>query len=112
MKDELNTYGITNSDGVTPPAENEGKVSYDNDKPDFIRESATADLGETSRVSETFDDPKESSSEDESSLDYSQQDLSSASSSASSTASASTSAASAASASVGGGLGAPSRASS
>ena len=107
MKDELNNYGILNSDGVAQPAENEGKVSFDNDKPDFIRESATADLGETSRVSETFDDPKESSSEDDEPRDYSQQDLSSStSSSASSSASASASTASAASASVGGGLGA------
>ena len=100
MKDELNTYGITNADGVAPPAENEGKGSFDNDKRGFVRESVTSDLDEKARVSETFDEPR-AATETGSSDTYSEQDLSSVSSSASSTASAS-----AASASVGGGLGA------
>ena len=104
VKDELNTYGILNSDGVAQPAENEGRVSFDNDKRGFIRESVTADQGELSRVTETFDDPI-GASEDNSPQDLSQTDLSSASS-ASSSASASSSSASAASASVGGGVGA------
>ena len=109
MKDELNTYGILNSDGTAQPVTNEGKVSYDNDSPNFIRESATSDLGEMAHVTETFDDPKDES-EGDSLRDYSEQDLSSSTSSsassASSSASASASTASAASASVGGGLGA------
>ena len=105
MKDELNSYGITNADGVSAPAENEGKVSFDNDKRGFISESVTSEQDETAHVSESFDDPS-ARSEDDSPRYDSNTDLSSASSSASTTASASTSAASAASASVGGGLGA------
>ena len=106
MKDELNTYGILNSDGVTPPCENEGRVSFDNDKRNFIQECAKPEQDELARVTESFDDPK-ASSEDYSPLESSGTDISTASSSASSSAASSAaSTASAASASIGGGLGA------
>ena len=99
MKDELNTYGITNPDGATKqPFENDGKVSYDNDAIDYIREGAKSEQAEFSEVSETFDDPKVVSDEDGDQQGNVEMNLSSASSASSSMASAS--------ASVGGGLGA------
>ncbi|MBQ9369533.1 MAG: hypothetical protein IJU10_00490 [Clostridia bacterium] len=101
MKDELNTYGITNADGVAPSAENEGKVAFDNDKPGFIRESVTSEQDEMAHVSESYGDQAGASEEGGSDEEYSEQDLSATSS----TASASSSAASA-SASIGSGLGA------
>ena len=101
MKDELNTYGITNADGVAPSAENEGKVAFDNDKPGFIRESVTSEQDEMAHVSESYGDQAGASEEGGSDNSYSEQDLSATSS----TASASSSAASA-SASIGSGLGA------
>ena len=94
MKDELNNYNIANSDGASPRVENEGKVSYSNDKSDYIRESQRYEQGETLRVEESVD---ESSSPDSQAENYSEQQMPDASS-ASSVASAS--------ASVGGGIGA------
>lgn len=95
MKDELNTYGITNSDGTSPRFDNDGKVSFDNDFPDYVSEGAKSEQPEFSDVAETFDDPK-GVSEKERSQGNVEMTLSSASSAS----------ASVASASVGGGLGA------
>ena len=94
MKDELNNYSIANSDGASPRVENEGKVSYANDKSDYIRESQRYEQGETLRVEESVD---ESSSPESQAENYSEQQMPDASP-ASSVASAS--------ASVGGGIGA------
>ena len=101
MKDELNNYNIVNSDGVSPRVENEGRLSYANDKSDYIRESIRYEQAETLRVAESSE---ESSSSPESQTEsFSEQQTVDASS-----ASAASSASSAASAgaSVGGGLGA------
>lgn len=101
MKDELNNYGITNSDGASKQTfNNEGKVFFDNDKTDYIREGAKSEQPEFSGVSETFDDPKNLSNEDGYQANV-EMNVSS-----SSAASSTSSAAASASASVGGGLGA------
>ena len=90
MKDELNNYNIANSGGVSPKIENEGKVSYINDK-NCIRESVRYEQGEVARVAETVDEGEEFSPEvqTESLSEAQTADAASASSSASSVASAS-----------------------
>ena len=106
MKDELNNYNITNSDGTAPKVENEGKVSYVNDKNDYIRENVRYE-GEVMRVAETADEEKSSSEMQSGNYSEGQMtDASSASSSASSAASTASSSVASASASVGGSLGA------
>ena len=94
MKDELNSYGIINSDGVSQSFVNEGKVSFDNDRTDYISEWEKSAQGEMISVSETYDDQKVVR-EEESEGDNANIDLSLSSSTASAT-----------SASIGGGVGA------
>ena len=94
MKDELNSYGIINSDGVSQSFVNEGKVSFDNDRTDYISEWEKSAQGEMISVSETYDDQKVVR-EEESEGDNANIDLSLSSSTASAT-----------SASIGGGGGA------
>ncbi len=93
MKDELNSYGIINSDGVSQSFVNEGKVSFDNDRTDYISEWEKSAQGEMISVSETYDDQKVVR-EEESEGDNANIDLSLSSSTASAT-----------SASIGGGGG-------
>lgn len=97
MKDELNSYGIINSDGVSQSFVNEGKVSFDNDRTDYISEWEKSAQGEMVSVPETYDDRKVVH-EEESEDSNTNIDMSSASQAAS--------ASSTASASIGGGVGA------
>lgn len=97
MRDELNNYGINNPDGSSEVKSDARKERYDNDDPKSIKEDALSGQKENSYVSETYDDPKGTSSE-EKVEENPNIDLSSTSTASSSAASAS--------ASVGGGLGA------
>ncbi|MDY6368156.1 MAG: hypothetical protein SPL13_06555 [Clostridia bacterium] len=100
MKDELNSYGILNSDGVSQPSVNDGKLSFDNDRIDYVSESVKPTKDEIISVPETYDDRKDNHNE-ENDEGGSTLDLSSMSQTATST-----STASAVSSSVGGGFGA------
>lgn len=87
MKDELNNYNIANSDGISPRCDNDGKVAFDNDASDYIREDAKSKQPEFSGVSEAFDDSPAVSEEDGSQGNM-ETSLSSSSSAASASASA------------------------
>lgn len=102
MKDELNNYNIANSDGVSPQVENEGKVSYSNDKSDYIRENVRYEQGEASRVAETVDEGEGASPEMQTENLSEEQMADASSASSASTASSAASA----TASVGGSIGA------
>ncbi len=95
MKDELNNYNIANSDGASLHCENDGKLFFENDASDYIREGAKSEEKELSGVSESFDSPKALSEEGGAEENVK---INLSSSASSSTASAS--------ASAGGGLGA------
>ena len=94
MNDEMNNYGINNPDGSSGKQYNEGKVSFHNDDPGYIKEDSLSGQPETPQFSETYDAPKNSSSSRQSSSSSQQSEsssssdnLSSSTSSASSTAS-------------------------
>ena len=107
MKEELNNYNITNSEGGAKQTfANEGKVSFANDDPHCYQESLRSEEGETFRVSESFDAPKENRVE---STSFSEKEAASSSSdpsSLSSAASSATSSVASAASSIGSSIGA------
>ena len=101
MKNELNNYNITNADASKQSFSNEGKLKFDNDKRDFIRESVSSDSKESFQVAEAFEEKEAApaaATDEQQQPDLSELSSASSSSAASSVASAS--------ASVGGSVGA------
>ena len=116
MKDEINSYHISNPDGADKTVRNEGKQSYSNDNPRFIKENSSKGQSEwDNSVSENFGSEKKGANQSGtkkadggvSSSSGSSSSVSSATSSASASASAaSASTAASAASAVGGSIGA------
>ena len=92
MKDELNHYNINNPDGAGKTVRNEGKQSYANDSPRFIKEDSSKGQSEwENSVSENFASKNKGANNARASAENG--DVSSSASSASSSASSSVSSA-------------------